>query len=180
MTTPNRIYAQYGDKPKAVAWYAITPTIAQQITTAAAQVRVTYDIDTQEGVQLDVIGNILKAPRGILSDDVEYRLFLKAAIVRNNTPATIDDIVRGLNFIINSTDDFILLDFEDMSFGIDVLTTLTAQEQNLLLTTGIVAKPQGVQFRGIIFSVDLTSCGNISKSTFGNTASQCRGFFAPT
>jgi len=180
MTTPDRIYAQYADKPKAVAWYAITPTIGQEITDAAAQVEVTYDIGTQEGVQLDIIGAILNAPRGILSDDVEYRLFLKAAIVRNNTAATIDDIVRGLNFIINSTDDFVLLDFEDMSFGIDVLTTLTPQEQTILLTTGIVPKPQGVQFRGLLFSPSLTSCGNISKSSFGNTASQCRGFFAPT
>jgi len=180
MSTPPRIYAQYADKPKAVSWYAITPTIAQEITDAASAVTVSYDIDTQEGVQLDIIGAIVNAPRGPLTSDIQYRLFLKAAIVRNNSDATIDGIIRGLNFILSSADSFILYDYEDMSFGIDVTPPVSPVEITTLLSTGIVPKPQGVRFRGVIFSSLLTSCGNIPKTTFGNTSSQCRGYFAPT
>ena len=69
MIAPDRVYAQYKDKPKAVAWYAIVPTIGQEIADAADQVRVTYDIDSQEGVQLDIIGAILVVDRNISSQE---------------------------------------------------------------------------------------------------------------
>lgn len=54
-----RMYAQYADKPKAVAWYGIVPSIANQITTAATLVRLSYDIDTNTREQLNVIGRIV-------------------------------------------------------------------------------------------------------------------------
>lgn len=64
---PNRIYAQYADKPKAVAWYGITPTIADEIESAYEAVRMSYDIDSAVGEQLDVIGRIVVIDRGFES-----------------------------------------------------------------------------------------------------------------
>lgn len=56
-------------------------------------------IDTAEGVQLDVIGRILKQPRGTSPDDASYRLFLRARIrvLRSNgTPENVISVFVAL------------------------------------------------------------------------------------
>jgi hypothetical protein len=68
MNIPDRIYAQYRNKPKAVAWYAITRELAAEIDTAAQAVRGSYDIDNNVGAQLDVIGRIVVADRNFLAN----------------------------------------------------------------------------------------------------------------
>jgi hypothetical protein len=65
---PDRIYAQYRTRPKAVAWYKITRTIAAQIGAAADAVRVSYDIDGNSGAQLDVIGRIVGIDRDTIGN----------------------------------------------------------------------------------------------------------------
>ncbi len=60
---PDRIYAQYRNKPKAKAWYGIVPTLGLEICTAFEQIRKTYDIDLASGEQLDVIGRIVVIDR---------------------------------------------------------------------------------------------------------------------
>lgn len=66
MNIPDRIYAQYRDKPKAVAWYAIARELSGSIEAAAEAVRKSYDIDTAVGEQLNVIGRIVVAPRSFV------------------------------------------------------------------------------------------------------------------
>ena len=66
MNIPDRIYAQYRDKPKAVAWYAIARELGGSIEAAAEAVRKSYDIDTAVGEQLNVIGRIVVAPRSFV------------------------------------------------------------------------------------------------------------------
>lgn len=61
--TPNRIYAQYRNKPKAVAWYNIARTLSDTIFEASQAVRYSYRISSAEGEQLDVIGRIVVIPR---------------------------------------------------------------------------------------------------------------------
>ena len=68
MNIPDRIYAQYRNKPKAVAWYAITRQLAAEIDTAAQAVRGSYDIDNNVGAQLDVIGRIVVTDRNFLAN----------------------------------------------------------------------------------------------------------------
>lgn len=64
---PNRIYAQYRDKPKAVAWYNILPTIADDLFNASNQTRLSYDIDGATSHELDVIGVIVGISRSFES-----------------------------------------------------------------------------------------------------------------
>lgn len=64
----SRIYAQYRNKPKAVAWYNITRRLAAQIADAAAAVRIMYSIDYAQGAQLDVIGRIVVIPRDFMGE----------------------------------------------------------------------------------------------------------------
>ncbi|MFA7943101.1 DUF2612 domain-containing protein [Pseudomonas brenneri] len=66
MNIPDRIYAQYRDKPKAVAWYAIGRELGGSLEAAAQAVRKSYDIDTAVGEQLNVIGRIVVAPRSFV------------------------------------------------------------------------------------------------------------------
>ena len=66
MNIPDRIYAQYRDKPKAVAWYAIARSLGGSIEAAAEAVRKSYDIDNVLGEQLNVIGRIVVAPRSFV------------------------------------------------------------------------------------------------------------------
>ncbi len=66
MNIPDRIYAQYRDKPKAVDWYAIARKLGGSIEAAAQAVRKSYDIDTAVGEQLNVIGRIVVAPRSFV------------------------------------------------------------------------------------------------------------------
>ncbi len=66
MNIPNRVYAQYWDKPKAVDWYAIARKLGGSIEDAAEAVRKSYDIDTVVGEQLSVIGRIVVAPRSFV------------------------------------------------------------------------------------------------------------------
>ena len=63
---PNRIYAQYRNKPKAVAWYNITRSLATQIADVATAVRIMYSIDAAQGEQLDIIGRIVVVPRDFM------------------------------------------------------------------------------------------------------------------
>lgn len=66
MNIPDRVYAQYRDKPKAVAWYAIARRLGGSIEAAAEAVRKSYDIDMAVGEQLNVIGRIVVAPRSFV------------------------------------------------------------------------------------------------------------------
>ena len=65
---PNRIYAQYRNKPKAVAWYDITRSLAAQIADVATAVRIMYSIDYAQGEQLDIIGRIVVVPRDFMGE----------------------------------------------------------------------------------------------------------------
>lgn len=66
MNIPDRIYAQYRNKPKAVAWYAIARAMGGSLEAAAEAVRKSYDIDEAEDEQLNVIGRIVVAPRSFI------------------------------------------------------------------------------------------------------------------
>lgn len=64
----DRIYAQYRDKPKAVAWYGIVPDIGNEICSAYQSITNSYDIDSNVGAQLDVIGRVIGTNRSIIID----------------------------------------------------------------------------------------------------------------
>lgn len=64
----SRIYAQYRNKPKAVAWYSITRALANELASTAQAVRVMYNIDTAVGSQLDILGRIVVVPRSFIAN----------------------------------------------------------------------------------------------------------------
>lgn len=63
LNLPDRIYAQYADKPKFVAWMNITRKIGLGVREGAEQVRKCFDIETAKGDALEVIGRIVVVDR---------------------------------------------------------------------------------------------------------------------
>lgn len=59
----DRIYSQYRNKPKAVDFFEIVPSISEQISTAYNQICNTYNIDEMFKANLDVIGRIVVLSR---------------------------------------------------------------------------------------------------------------------
>ena len=62
-----RNYAQYRNSPKLIEWLKIVPTIANDLTVVADQVRASYDIDNATTHELNVIGRIVDQPRNFES-----------------------------------------------------------------------------------------------------------------
>lgn len=212
MMLPDRIYAQYRSKPKAVTWYNITPQLAAQVELAAIDVRNMYDIDRNSGAQLNTIGRIIVQPREFtgqvsmvpgwcaaatnspaecgdntamcsalnvdqdtqMSDDL-YRLAIKAKIIKNNSDATIDSILDGMNFLLPNANVLRVTDGEDMSFSIEFYGNITELERWALRNQSFVPKPQGVRFNGFLEATGYVECGD-SSYMCGDMLAECVGF----
>lgn len=67
---PDRIYAQYRNKSKAVQWYGIVPELAGEICDVYEQIANSYDIDSAIGEQLNIIGRLVVVDRSFESQVV--------------------------------------------------------------------------------------------------------------
>ena len=56
---PDRIYAEYRNKPKTVQWLNITREMSEQFVTQFDEISKSYDIDSNKGEQLNVIGRVV-------------------------------------------------------------------------------------------------------------------------
>lgn len=209
MNIPDRIYAQYRTKPKAVAWYQITRKLAAELEDPATAVRVMYNIDTAVGEQLNIIGRIVVVDRtftgevalnpglfaepdgaefgdeeavfavpyvdqdGQMSDDL-YRLVIKSKIIKNNSDATIDSILYGMNFLLPHAEVLRVTDGEDMSFSVEFYGRITNLERWTLLNAKLVPKPQGVRFNGFLEGLDYVQFGDDTEE-FGDTSAEFVG-----
>lgn len=207
---PSRIYAQYRNKPKAVAWYNITLSLATKLNSVMQAVRVMYNIDSAQGAQLDILGRIVVVPRDFLgyvalnpgmfadpdgaefgddsamfsalsidqdtqmSDDL-YRLVIKSKIIKNNSDATLESILYGINFLLPNANILRVVDGEDMSFSVEFYGNITDLERWALLNGSLVPKPQGVKFNGFLEGYDYVQFGD-SETQFGDTYAEFVGF----
>lgn len=174
-----RLYAQYADKPNAVAWYSILPTVADTLFTAYSQITASWDIDTNVQEQLNVIGRIvvIDNPWEVVADDDIYRLLLKSKIAKNNSDATIDGIIEAMQYIF-SGNSVTVSDFEDMSMDVVFVESITAQQVFILENFDLVPKPQGVRLRGFAVIPDSTIWGADNDiSTWGDDGAQFGFYF---
>lgn len=72
---PDRVYSQYANKPKTVAWLKITRIIAEEIASGAYAVQKCFDIDKATGETLDIISRI------VVVDNISVRELLGSAVV---------------------------------------------------------------------------------------------------
>lgn len=177
---PNRIYAQYRDKPKAAAWYGIAPTLALELSDVYELVRVSYDIDIANIDQLDMIGRIvvIDKPYNSVNDIATYRALLKSKIAKNTSDSTIDGIIKAMQFVI-SDNNVTVSDFEDMSMDVVFGELLTPIQVDILNKFKLVPKPQGVRFRGYASSQQSTIYGtyNDDNAQYGADNAQYGFYF---
>ena len=211
-TPPDRVYSQYR-QTKALAWYQITRTIASELCESFNVIRNSYDIDTNAGAQLDVIGEIAGVNRGFIaeipvevsqfntgdgdefgddsaqfsptsvSDDQEmsdkyFRILLKAKIARNNSYATIDDIISVVQ-LITGVYNVTLDDNLNMSFDVTINGAVAPEVRYMLNNNDIVPRPQGVKFDGFLEVTEsyfFTDGIGDDVAQFGDEQSQFFGF----
>lgn len=82
LNLPNRIYAQYADKPKFVEWMNITRKIGLELKEGAEQVRKCFDIETAKGDALEVIGRI------VVIDRIKDKRLLNSGVFPTRTGQT--------------------------------------------------------------------------------------------
>lgn len=109
-----------------------------------------------------------------MSDDL-YRLAIKAKIIKNNSDATIDSILDGMNFLLPNASVLRVTDGEDMSFSIEFYGNITELERWALRNQSFVPKPQGVRFNGFLEGTGYVECGN-NDLMCGDTLAECVGF----
>ena len=148
----SRVYAQFRDKVKLIAWLKICAHPANQFEQTAQQVANSLDVDNATGRELDVIGRIVGVsrvygdPAESLSDDM-YRMVIKSRIWKNHTDATIDNILLGVEFIVG-VKGARLVDYENMTFAIEFTEELTDLQRDAITYYDVVPRPQGVLFGG--------------------------------
>lgn len=93
-----------------------------------------------------------------LLQDPEYRLILKARIVKNNTACTPEDIIAGMRYIFNCPD----IKYSDcctpgyagprLSFSLAVGREIYAYEQAIITVLDILPRPAGMNIYGAVSS----------------------------
>jgi len=107
-----------------------------------------------------------------MSDDL-YRLVIKAKILKNNSDATLESILFGVNFLLPDADFLRVTDNENMSFSIEFYGNITSLQRYALLNANLVPKPQGVKFGGFLEAVDYVQFGDDNE--FGDLTAEFVG-----
>jgi hypothetical protein len=108
-----------------------------------------------------------------MSDEL-YRLAIRAKISKNNSDATIDSILDGVNQLIPHVNAVRLIDPENMTFTIEFYGAISDLERWALIHGKMIAKPQGVRFAGFLEGAGYVECGD-SEQQFGDESAQCVG-----
>tara|TARA_R110000744_G_scaffold55770_1_gene117872 strand:+ start:480 stop:1184 length:705 start_codon:yes stop_codon:yes gene_type:complete len=80
--------------------------------------------------------------------DEEYRLFIRARIVKNLSRSTPEDIISQLKFLFN-TDQILFVD-GDLQYTISIGKKLTANDKAILFDTDLVSKTVGVRINYLV------------------------------
>lgn len=74
MASANRIYNQYRNKEKFESWSEIPRSFSDEIIDACYDIKCSYDIDSNSGAQLDVIGNVIVEDRTYV-ESLEFTVY---------------------------------------------------------------------------------------------------------
>ena len=84
-----------------------------------------------------------------MSDEL-FKLGIRAKIVKNNSAATLEDVLFGANFLLPDANVLRVVDNEDMTFTIEYSGEITDLESYALSNATMVPTPQGVKFNGFV------------------------------
>lgn len=188
----SRVALQYSQSKKFLAYIAALLAAPTELEGVLQKVALQTDIDQAEGVNLDVIGEIVGIGRivpnsipmqffgyqdqpgamifgeegipqigGRFRDesetgfatsvlaDPDYRLLIKAKIVKNHSKGTNEDILKGLSYLFGSgtgAPKITIGDVGGMAIQISIGRQLTFLEKVLIKNLDVLPKPAGVRF----------------------------------
>lgn len=82
--------------------------------------------------------------------DELYRLGIRAKIVKNNTSATIEDVLEGASYLLPDAEIVRVVDSENMCFTIEYTGVITDLESYAIANASLIPTPQGVKFNGFV------------------------------
>lgn len=158
----NLLILQYKQKPKAYATIQaqVKPVIMDQLP---VKVQNAFDVDTAEGVQLDVIGKYVGASRTaydftgtVTLSDSDYRTIIKVAIIKNGFGSSLSDIQNLLwQFFAGS---LLVFDLQNMQMGYFFDSTIGSRPlAEVFVKNNFLPKPMGVQLAALIYSSNITN-----------------------
>lgn len=107
--------------------------------------------------------------------DKLYRILIRSKIIKNNSDASIESILKSVNFLLPNAQVVRLVDNEDMSFSIEFYGQITELERWILLNVAVIPKPQGVFFNGFLEGYRYIQFGD-DDVEFGDTSYEFVGF----
>ena len=84
-----------------------------------------------------------------MSDEL-FKLGIRAKIVKNNSAATLEDVLFGANFLLPDANVLRVVDNEDMTFSIEYTGDISDVEAYAIANASLVPTPQGVNFKGFV------------------------------
>lgn len=152
----SRVATQYQDSQNFLAYLTAILALNNGLESVFRQVAEQVDIDIAEGLNLDTIGAIVGISRVLpggpsnplppeqsVLTDAQYRLLLRAKIVKNHSRGTNEDLIKGLCYLFDS-DYAAIDDNDDMTVSIGVGKMLGPVEQAMLNLLDILPRPGGV------------------------------------
>lgn len=158
----NLLIIQYKEKSKAYATIQalVEPMIIDQLPLA---VQDAYDLETCEGVQLDVLGKYAGVQRNnhsftgpVVLDDDDFRTLIRIAIIRNNFESDLYSIQELLALFFPSI--LLVFDFQNMhmSYFFDELLGSRILAEIFVLND-MLPRPMGVQLGTLVYSNNITN-----------------------
>jgi hypothetical protein len=147
---------QFRDKPRMGAVLTVFITALQEVSDVFDEIKAFLNIDTQEGTQLDVIGDILwcvrPAPPPLGTIDADYRTLLKTQIILNHSGGEAEALITACQEMVQATGIL----FEEHGDAVASITALTPNDlpDNLVQQLNRI-KEAGVQ---LIVQASLTNC----------------------
>jgi len=144
---------QYQNSPRMLAWLTALLTPIDDLFQAAVNLEVAFDIDWAEGVQLDVLGQIVGASRTVdfqpsngvspVLDDDTYRILLKAKVAQNHWDGRIASL-QAIWKDLFPGGTIGIVDHQNMSIDVTLSGAFSSIILDLINNGLIVTRPEGV------------------------------------
>ena len=160
----NLLPSQFIDQPNIAAlWRGLAYPI-QDYEDTLFWLQTAYSLDNADGVQLDYVGQILNQPRlggpyPVGESDSDYRVKLRAAVLRNRSNGSTPDLIAVVKALLNGNAVKVqIIDTPPAAFVllVQVTTPLTSGEQTALIEFCESARSAGVGIAGLAWYADPT------------------------
>ena len=147
--------SEYKTRPRLTSWLLWLLSEGLTYKNTVQEFLDAFNLDTAEGVQLDIIGRIVGVDRLLsfhpvsgdspLMNDSAYRMVIKAKIIQNTWKGTLDELYEAWAVLFPEVRYFQIQDLQDMTYNVVIMGAFTPLERELIANGYIIPKPEGVR-----------------------------------